>query len=192
MLKLEGHQVILLGSVEESARRLMSLSVTLASPEVGGLSYPRRLIHLETLLESGGALGEAAQRADEQDAAANATSSGGEAEAGEAAWRMEQVGAAAARIVGVVDERELALYYGRARDDVDADDKKAAKKEAKERDEQRALPVVVGGPEAPERADGLLARLGKAADVVDYGLLEPERLRNCVIIIIESERAPEE
>ena len=59
-------------------------------------------------------------------------------------------------------------------------------------DEQSALPVVVVGPEAPERADGLLTRLGEAADVVDYGLLEPERLGNCVIIIIESERAPEE
>lgn len=42
------------------------------------------------------------------------------------------------RIVSAVDESALALYYGKARDNTDAADRKAAKKEATERSEQRS------------------------------------------------------
>jgi len=60
-------------------------------------------------------------------------------EEGQGEWRAERVGDAAKRILSAVDEAELALYYGRARDDTDlvAANRKAAKKQAKEKGEQR-------------------------------------------------------
>ena len=51
---------------------------------------------------------------------------------------MERVGEAAQRVLSVVDQSALAMYFGMARDNTDAADKAAAKKEAAERVEQRS------------------------------------------------------
>jgi hypothetical protein len=52
-------------------------------------------------------------------------------------WRAGHVSKATARLMAAIDRPTLALYYGVSRDTEDAEDKTAAKKEAKEKGEQR-------------------------------------------------------